>query len=50
MAYRLLDLETNVIIESIHVEFIKNKFISDSNVQEPNLKGVVIHFWVPTKN
>ena len=31
-AYRLLDLETNVIIESIHVEFIKNKFISDSNV------------------
>jgi len=38
MAYRLLDLETNVIIESIHVEFIKNKFISDSNVQEPNLK------------
>jgi hypothetical protein len=38
MAYRLLDLETNVIIEFIHVEFIKNKFISDSNVQEPNLK------------
>jgi hypothetical protein len=37
-AYRLLDLETNVIVESIHVEFIKNKFISDSNMQEPNLK------------
>jgi hypothetical protein len=37
-AYRLLDLKTNVIVESIHVEFIKNKFISDSNVQEPNLK------------
>jgi len=48
-AYRLLDLKTNVIVESIHVEFIKNKFISDSNVQEPNLNGVVIHFWVPTK-
>jgi hypothetical protein len=37
-AYRLLDLETNVIVKSIHVEFIKNKFISDSNVQEPTLK------------
>jgi hypothetical protein len=37
-AYRLLDLETNVIVESIHVEFIEYKFISDSNVQEPNLK------------
>jgi hypothetical protein len=34
----LLDLKTNVIVESIHVEFIKYKFISDSNVQEPNLK------------
>ena len=28
-AYRLLDLETNVIIEFVHIEFIKNKFISD---------------------
>jgi len=37
-AYRFLDLETNVIVESIHVEFIEYKFISDSNVQEPNLK------------
>jgi len=37
-AYRLLDLETNVIVKSIHVEFIENKFISDSNVQEPTLK------------
>jgi hypothetical protein len=27
-----------VIVESIHVEFIEYKFISDSNVQEPNLK------------
>jgi len=36
--YRLLDLETNVIVESIYVEFIEYKFISDSNVQEPNLK------------
>ena len=31
-AYRLLDLETNMIVESIHVEFIENTFISDSNV------------------
>ena len=37
-AYKLLDLETNMIVESIHVEFIEDKFISDSNVQEPNLK------------
>jgi VanZ family protein len=37
-AYRLLDLETNVIVKSIHVEFIENKFINDSNVQEPTLK------------
>jgi hypothetical protein len=27
-----------VIIKSVHVEFIKNKFISDLNVQEPNIK------------
>jgi hypothetical protein len=27
-----------MIVESIHVEFIEDKFISDSNVQEPNLK------------
>ena len=27
-----------MIIKSVHVEFIKNKFISDSNVQKPNLK------------
>jgi hypothetical protein len=33
-----LDLKTNVIVESIYIEFIKNKFKSDSNVQEPNLK------------
>ena len=36
-AYRLLDLKTNVIVEFIHVEFIDNKFTSDSNVQEPDL-------------
>jgi hypothetical protein len=41
-AYRLLDLETNVIVESIHVEFIEYKFISDSNVQEPNLKVMTL--------
>jgi len=29
---RLLDLETNMIVESVHVEFIENKFISDSNI------------------
>jgi hypothetical protein len=27
-----------MIVESVHVEFIKNKFISDLNVQEPNIK------------
>ena len=32
-AYRLLDIESNVIIESIHVEFIENRFIND-NVDE----------------
>jgi hypothetical protein len=35
-----LDLKTNVIVESIHDEFIKNKFISDPNMQEPNLKVI----------
>jgi hypothetical protein len=34
----ILDLETNVIVEYVHVEFIKNKFISDLNVQGLNLK------------
>jgi hypothetical protein len=29
-AYRLLDLSYNTIVESMDVEFIKNKFISDS--------------------
>jgi hypothetical protein len=49
MAYRLLDLETNVIIESIHVEFIKNKFISDSNVQEPDLKVMTLSSTISEK-
>ena len=40
MAYRLLDLETNVIVEYINVECIKNKFISDPNMQELNLKAM----------
>ena len=30
-----------MIVESIHVEFIEYKFISDSNVQEPNLKEMI---------
>ena len=35
-AYRLLDLSSNVIVESRDVEFIENKFNSDSNsVTEP---------------
>ena len=29
-AYRLLDVESNVIVESRDVEFFKNKFINDS--------------------
>jgi len=32
-----LDLENNMIVGSIHVEFIKNKFISDSNIQDTDL-------------
>lgn len=39
--YRLLNLETNVIVEYICIEFIKNKFISDSNVQELDLKIMI---------
>jgi hypothetical protein len=34
----ILDLETNVIVEYVHIEFIKNKLISDLNVQGLNLK------------
>jgi len=30
--YKLLNLETNVIVESVYVEFIKYKFISNSNM------------------
>ena len=29
-AYRLLDIESNVIVESRDVEFFENKFINDS--------------------
>uniref|UniRef100_A0A2N9HDI0 CCHC-type domain-containing protein n=1 Tax=Fagus sylvatica TaxID=28930 RepID=A0A2N9HDI0_FAGSY len=32
-AYRLLDLSSNTIVESRDVEFIKNKFISDSQIE-----------------
>jgi len=40
--YRLLDLETNEVVEYVHVKFIKNKFINNSNVQELYLK-LMIH-------
>jgi len=30
-AYKLLDLQSNVIVESIHVEFIENKFLHNCN-------------------
>lgn len=42
-AYRLLDLKTNVIVESIHVEFFENKFINspipltDANIQPSSI-------------
>ena len=43
-------LETNiVIIKSVHVEFIKNKFISDSNVQEPDLKVMTLNSTISEK-
>ena len=32
-AYRLLDLDSNVIVESRDVEFIENKFQHDSNIE-----------------
>ena len=32
-AYRLLDLSSNTIVESRDVEFIENKFISDSQIE-----------------
>jgi VanZ family protein len=48
-AYRLLDLETNMIVKSIHVEFIENKFISDSNVQEPTLKVMTLNSMLSEK-
>jgi hypothetical protein len=39
-AYRLLDLSSNVIVESRDVEFIENKFNYDSKyVSEPNQNG-----------
>lgn len=31
-AYRLLDLDTNVVVESRDVEFIENKFVKDSSI------------------
>ncbi|KAK3008742.1 hypothetical protein RJ639_013180 [Escallonia herrerae] len=36
-AYRLLDLESNVIVESIDVEFIEDKFNSDSDFSAPTI-------------
>ncbi|KAK3038536.1 hypothetical protein RJ639_029336 [Escallonia herrerae] len=36
-AYRLLDLESNVIIKSRDVEFIENKFNSDSDFSAPTI-------------
>ncbi|KAK3006228.1 hypothetical protein RJ639_017187 [Escallonia herrerae] len=36
-AYRLLDLESNVIIESRDVEFIEDKFNSDSDFSAPTI-------------
>ena len=38
-AYRLLDLESNVIIESREVEFFENMLYCDSNSQEPTSVG-----------
>jgi hypothetical protein len=39
-SYRLLDLSSNVIVESRDVEFIENKFNYDSKyVSEPNQNG-----------
>jgi hypothetical protein len=32
-AYRLLDLSSNIIVESRDVKFIENKFISDSQIE-----------------
>ena len=34
-AYRLLDLESNVIVESIHVEFFENSFVKSQTMNEP---------------
>ena len=42
-AYRLLDLESNVIVESIHVEFLENKFMHDSTIDEPIEYGSNVH-------
>ena len=33
-AYRLLDLESNVIVESIHVEFFENTFVQDNIIYD----------------
>ena len=35
-------LETNVIAEYLYVGFIENKFISGSNIQEPNLIVMIL--------
>ena len=45
-----MDLETNVIVEFIHVEFIDNKFTSDSNVQEPDLTMTTLNSTLSEKN
>ncbi|KAH9656699.1 hypothetical protein KPL70_022787 [Citrus sinensis] len=36
-AYRLLDLDSNVIVESRDVEFIENKFQHDSNIESESI-------------
>jgi hypothetical protein len=45
-----LDLETNVIVESVYVGFIKNKLISDTNMQESDLTVMILSSTLSKKN
>ncbi|OMO65433.1 Reverse transcriptase, RNA-dependent DNA polymerase [Corchorus capsularis] len=45
-AYRLLDLEWNVIVESIHVEFFENMFVQDNAIHDGSIDRLLNTFEV----
>lgn len=49
-AYRLLDLNSNTIVKSSDVEFIKNKFYNDNTVESNYMLVPVLNLSIPPNN